>query len=73
MMEMPAGVKFKHRRKAVERKFQPRCLGTSKRFTNLSVVLDTQHEHGQRPGAENLLLFLLPKRRQQAQDKNCVS
>jgi hypothetical protein len=41
-------------------------------FTNLSVVLGTQPEHGKRLSAEHLLLYL-PKRRQQAQEENCVS
>jgi hypothetical protein len=61
MMEMLACVKFKHRRKTVERKFQPRCLGTSKRFTNLSVVLDLSISMDRGPVLSTSFFICCPK------------
>jgi hypothetical protein len=50
-------VKFKQRRNTVKRKFSLGVSVQARDLTNLRVVLDTQHEHGQRPGAEHLLLL----------------
>jgi hypothetical protein len=38
----------------VKRKFSLGVSVQARDLTNLRVVLDTQHEHGQRPGAEHL-------------------